>query len=64
MTVSMCMTCEPMETAVVAGDALVLADDEQVGHAVERLQEIGEQIGERKADDIVGKRCRWSGFAA
>ena len=34
------------------GDALVLADDEQVGHAVERLQEIGKQIGQREADNV------------
>ena len=34
------------------GDAPVLADDEQVGHAVERLQEIGEQIGQGEADNV------------
>ena len=28
-----------------AGDALKLTDDEQVGHAVERLQKIRKQIG-------------------
>ena len=35
-----------------AGHALILADDEQVGHAVERLQEIREQIRQRKAHDV------------
>ena len=34
------------------GDALILADDEQVGHAVERLQEIGKQIGQGEADNV------------
>ena len=34
------------------GDALILADDEQVGHAVERLQEIGKQIGQGVADNV------------
>ena len=35
-----------------AGRVGVLADDEQVGHAVERLQEVREQIRQRKAHDV------------
>ena len=35
-----------------AGHALKLADDEQVRHAVKRLEEIGKQIGQREANHI------------
>ena len=35
-----------------AGYALKLADDEQVGHAVQRLQKIRQQIGQGKQQDI------------
>ena len=34
-----------------AGHALVLPDDEQIRHSIERLQEIGQQIRQREADD-------------
>ena len=35
-----------------AGDALKLADDEEVGHAVERLQKVREQIRQRKGQNV------------
>ena len=35
-----------------AGDALKLADDEEVGHAVERLQKVREQIRQRKGHNV------------
>ena len=34
-----------------AGDDIELADDEEVRHAVERLEEVGEQVGQREAED-------------
>ena len=35
-----------------AGNATVLADDEEVNHTIEYLHEIGEQIGQREGDDV------------
>ena len=35
-----------------AGCPLELTDDEQVRHAIQSLQEIGQQIGQREKDDI------------
>ena len=36
-----------------AGNALELADDKQVSHSIERLQEIRKQIGQREQNDIL-----------
>ena len=35
------------------GHALELADDVEVGHAVEPLQKIGEEIGQREAEHVL-----------
>ena len=36
-----------------AGHALELTDDIEVGHAVEPLQKIGEEIGRREAEHVL-----------
>lgn len=52
MTVSMCMTCEPMETAVVAATPSYWPTMNRSAMPVERLQEIGKQIGQGEADNV------------
>ena len=52
MTVIMCMTWLPTETAVVEAAPSYWPDDEQVCHAVEQLQKIGQKIGQRKVQHI------------
>ena len=52
ITVSMCMTCDPTDTAVVSAHGAEPADDEQVRHAVKRLQKIREQVRQGEPDDI------------